>query len=160
VLSVPNAADTKLIFTVMDGTTVLTKTQIRTKPLLRGIRDEQFIDMEPRGRLHIILTAMDFGKIGTTLTPCNSLLFRINADLDKPTIKPIDVLDPLPSEDLLRTDGLSAFNAGTKKRLRDYKDGEIKRELPAIAQGTYGIVYKGTVKIVRLRLGFYIVFIR
>lgn len=59
----------------------------------------------------------------------------------------------MPSDNLLKTDNMSAFsNIAPKKRLRDYKEGEIKRDLPAVAQGTYGIVYKGTVKVIVFNL--------
>lgn len=151
----------------MDGDAVLAKGALKTRTLKRGIQVNQDLPLEPTGTIAISITALDFGKIGmfryfieaATHFPYgrkrqqkfSSVKFSSNSahriSLDKPS-EHHEIASPLPDKhSFLRTTNEDHHGDSRRKRIRDYKEHEIKRDLPAIASGTYGIVYKGTVKV-------------
>lgn len=63
-------------------------------------------------------------------------------------MKPLTAPVPAPHDAYLQTSAPSlSQNNNRVKKLRDYKPSEITRELPAVAAGSFGIVYKGKVKV-------------
>eukprot|EP01127_Copromyxa_protea_P000427 TRINITY_DN10355_c0_g1_i1.p1 TRINITY_DN10355_c0_g1~~TRINITY_DN10355_c0_g1_i1.p1 ORF type:complete len:638 (+),score=85.06 TRINITY_DN10355_c0_g1_i1:34-1947(+) len=116
----------KLIVKVEDEKVEIGRTEINLRGLCRGIKVAGWYDLQPYGRIQVELVATNFGKIA------------------KPEIKKTPTMN-IPSDDeFLHT--VSSSSPPKQLGLKEYKTAHIKRHMPHVAQGSFGIVYRGTVK--------------
>jgi len=117
----------KLIIRLEDDRIEIARVEISLRNLCRGIKHSGWYELQPAGRISVELVATNFGKIA------------------KPEInKRTPTMHLAAEEQFFQT--VSSGQPPQTRGFKEYKTGHIKRQMPHVAQGSFGIVYRGTVK--------------
>lgn len=125
--------ENRISIQIRDNGIVIGTCKISIQKLYRGVRDSRWYKLKPEGQGEILIqmVAINFGKI------------------EKPPLTLQSLPVPINNSSYIQTRSsktLSKPVAENQQILKQYKKQQIKRILPHIAAGHFGIVYKGYVR--------------